>query len=69
MGTPAYYLLHRESRAAMLRTKTSWGKPYHYSPRGNLLKRISRTLNISVEDAYHMLIKEREYLLKGNNPN
>ncbi len=64
MRTPAYYLLHRESRSAMLRTKTRWGKPYYYRPRGNLLRRISKTLNISLEEAYDMLLKEREYLLQ-----
>lgn len=69
MRTPAYYLLRQRSKNAMLRTKTRWGKAYQYRPRANLLKRISKTLNISIEDAYHMLIKEREYLLKGNNSN
>jgi hypothetical protein len=69
MRTPAYYLLHRKSKSAMLRTKTRWGKAYQYRPRGNLLRRISKTLGISLEEAYDMLIKEREYLLKNNNPN
>jgi energy-converting hydrogenase A subunit M len=48
----------------MLRIKTRWGKPYEYRPRGNLLRRISKTLNISLEEAYDMLLKEREYLLQ-----
>ncbi len=64
MRTPAYYLLRQRSKLAMLRTKTRWGKAYEYRPRGNLLRRISETLKISLEDAYDMLMKEREYLLK-----
>lgn len=67
MRTPAYYLLHRESKSAMLRTKTRWGKAYEYRPRGNLLRRISKILKISLEEAYDMLLKEREYLLQDNN--
>ena len=69
MRTPAYYLLHRESKSAMLRTKTRWGKAYEYRPRGNLLRRISKTLKISLEEAYDMLMKEREYLLQDKDPN
>jgi hypothetical protein len=63
MRLKAFPLLRRRSQLPMLRTKTKWGKEYHYSPRGNLLVRVSKQLGISIEDAYHQIITEREYLL------
>lgn len=64
MKLKAFPLLRRRSQLCLVRTKSKWGKEYHYSPRGNLLVRLSKTLNISVSDAYGLLLEERSYLLK-----
>jgi hypothetical protein len=63
MNLQAYPRLSTRSRRAIAKTKGSFGRPYHYSPRGTLLTRLSHELGISKEDAYSLLMKEREYLI------
>ena len=63
MDLRAYYLLSTRSRRAIVKTKGRFGNPYHYSPRGTLLARLSRELGLSREAVYSLLMKEREILL------
>lgn len=63
MELKAYYRLSTRSRRAIAKTKGRFGRPYHYSPRGNLLTRLSRELGMSREAVYSLLMKEREFLL------
>jgi hypothetical protein len=65
MELKAYYRLSTRSRRAIAKTKGSFGNPYHYSPRGNLLMRLSRELGMSREAVYSLLMQEREYILKS----
>ncbi len=65
MQLRAYYLLSTRSRRAIAKTKGRFGRPYHYSPRGNLLTRLSRELGLSREAVYSLLMREREYILKS----
>ncbi len=53
LGTP--------SRRAITRFKKKWGHPYHYSPRGDLLKRLAASNDMSIDEVYHQLLKEREF--------
>jgi len=66
MQLRAYYLLSTRSRRAIAKTKGRFGRPYHYSPRGNLLTRLSRELGLSREAVYSLLMQEREFLLRQN---
>lgn len=63
MKLKAFPLLRRRSQLCLVRTKSRWGKDYYYRPRGNLLRRISKQLGITLESAYDQLLTEREYLL------
>jgi len=65
MELKAYYRLSTRSRRAIAKTKGRFGKPYHYSPRGNLLMRLSRELGMSRDAVYSLLMQEREYILKS----
>jgi len=58
-------LLSTRSRRAIRKRQGRFGKPYMYSPRGNLLERLSTKLNISKSEAYNQLMKEREFLLEN----
>jgi hypothetical protein len=64
MQLKAYYLLSTRSRRAIAKTKGRFGRPYHYSPRGTLLTRLSRELGMSRESVYSLLMRERDFLLK-----
>jgi len=63
MELRAYFLLSTRSRRAIVKTKGRFGRSYQYSPRGNLLDRLSRELGASREQVYSLLMQEREYLL------
>jgi hypothetical protein len=63
MQLRAYYLLSTRSRRAIAKTKGRFGRPYHYSPRGTLLTRLSREFGMSRDAVYSLLMKEREFLL------
>ena len=65
MELKAYYRLSTRSRRAIAKTKGRFGNPYHYSPRGNLLIRLSRELGMSRDAVYSLLMQEREYILKS----
>jgi hypothetical protein len=65
MELKAYYRLSTRSRRAIAKTKGRFGNPYHYSPRGNLLMRLSRELGMSRDAVYSLLMQEREYILKS----
>lgn len=61
----AYYLLSTRSRRAIAKTKGRFGQPYHYSPRGTLLNRLSRELGMNREQVYGLLMQERDHILKS----
>ena len=58
-----YNLLHWRTQDRLARQKWRWGKKFQYKPNVNLLRRISKTLNISREEALDQLNDLREYLL------
>ena len=58
-----YSRLSTRSKRALLKTKKSFGKTYYYSPRGNLLQRLSQETGMSPEQVASQLVKERDYLL------
>lgn len=62
-----YPKLSTRSRRALLRTKGRFGKRYCYSPRGDLLYRLSIELNLTVNQVYDQLMAERKYLLDEAN--
>jgi hypothetical protein len=63
MQLQAYPLLSTQSRRAINRKLSRFGKAYQYVPRGRLLVRLSRELGLSKEAVYSLLMQEREYLL------
>ena len=46
----------------MVKTKTRFGKPYYYRPRITLLQRLSRELNMGIEQVLDQIQRERAYL-------
>lgn len=60
LGTP--------SRRAIRKTKKSYGNPYFYNPRGDLLQNVAREFNISLEEAYDDLQAIRKHFLTYHNP-
>ena len=64
MQLRAYPMLSTRSRRAIVNGKKSFDRFYHYNPRGNLLTRFGRELGMSKEQAYALLMQEREHLLK-----
>jgi hypothetical protein len=62
-----WYKLGTCSRRALLKTKGRYGRPYRYTPRGDLLERLSEETGASLESVVRQLNLEREYLLKLNN--
>lgn len=65
MNLICYPLLSTRSKRAILKTKKSWGHVYWYNPRGDLLVRLSKQLNLPITKVVEQLEKEREFLLKG----
>lgn len=63
----AYSLLSTCSKRALTRTKSHFGRPYSYVPRGALLERLAKKLAISKEAVYSLLMQEREYLISLEN--
>lgn len=64
MELKIYPRLSTRSKRAILRTKTHWGKPYEYRPRIDLIKRLSRELNMPLSEIYNQILQEREFLTK-----
>jgi hypothetical protein len=58
-----YPRLSTRSKRAITRRKKKWGHPYHYSPRGDLLERLSSETGMSIDEVYFQLQRERQYLL------
>ena len=56
--------LSTRSRRALRREKKGWGRKYFYEPRGDLLQRISKEFNCSLEDARQYLLEIRDDQLK-----
>ena len=56
--------LSTRSRRAIRRQKKSYGIPYSYSPRGDLLSNISTRHNITKDQALDDLIQIRQEILK-----
>ena len=59
-----YPLLHRKSQLAMKRVKTYGGKRYSYSPRAQLLRRLSKELGMSLEAVREQIERERAFLIQ-----
>ena len=63
MELRVYPRLSTGSKRALLRRKGHYGRLYRYSPRKNLLSRLSKELGIPEEGVFELLISERQYLL------
>jgi hypothetical protein len=61
-----YYRLQTKSRRAIHKTKKRWGKRYQYSPRIDLLKRLSEETGMSVINVRNQLLRERAEILRLN---
>lgn len=59
-----YPQLSTRSRRAILKTKKSFGHPYRYQPRGDLLERLARTNGMTKDQVYMQLLEERQTLLR-----
>lgn len=57
------------SRRAIRRSKTRYGRPYEYRPRGNLLRRLSHETGLSLDGVLDQLRDERAYLLEQGPTN
>ncbi|WNZ24846.1 hypothetical protein HJG54_19665 [Leptolyngbya sp. NK1-12] len=55
--------LGTRTRRAIIRTKTRFGRPYDYRPRGSLLERLARDNNLTIDEVYERLMAIRTYLL------
>jgi predicted DNA-binding protein YlxM (UPF0122 family) len=64
MELKLYWKLGTQSRRAIKRKYKSYGRLYTYKPRADLLDRLSEEFNISRQEVYDQLIKEREYIFK-----
>jgi hypothetical protein len=61
-----YYRLQTKSRRAIHKTKKRRGKTYQYSPRIDLLKRLSEETGMSINNVRNQLLREREEILRIN---
>lgn len=64
MNLKLYHQLSTRSRRAIKRTKRKTGYPYTYNPKGNLLERLARDNGMSIDEARHQLMREREELIR-----
>lgn len=64
MAILLYPRLSTCSKRALMKTRKQWGHPYHYSPRSNLLQRLSDETGMTIEQVYHQLQAERIELLR-----
>jgi hypothetical protein len=65
MNLVIYPLLGTTSRRAMVREKSRFGRPYVYSPRGNLLDRLSAETGMTKNAVLRQIARERQQLI-GN---
>jgi hypothetical protein len=63
MNIIIYPLLGTTSRRAMLREKSRFGRPYVYSPRGNLLERLSAETGMPKNAVLRQIARERQQLI------
>lgn len=61
--TQIYAALATNSRRAIKRTVARNGKPYDYTPRGDLLVRLAIQFSMSKQQVYIELLAIRAYLL------
>jgi energy-converting hydrogenase A subunit M len=59
-----YPLLARKSQKAMRRTRKKFGHSYFYEPRRNLVYRLSKELNLSLDEVRLRISEERAFILK-----
>lgn len=64
MNLVLYPQLGTQSRRCMKRRKKTGGHPYTYNPKGNLLERLARDNNMSIEEARNKLLQERKEILE-----
>jgi hypothetical protein len=60
-----YPRLSTRSKKALVKTKKRFGRTYHYSPRGDLLERLSQETGMTIEQVCQQLKRERAYLLRS----
>lgn len=46
----------------MLKTRSSYGRRYHYEPNGILLRRIARQTGMTITEVRDQILKERKAL-------
>lgn len=66
MNLILYSKLGTDSKKALARKNSRWGKPYNYKPRGTLLARLATETGMTINQVLTQLQKEREYLLSQN---
>jgi hypothetical protein len=59
-----YNLLQGKTQKRLARRKWRLGKPFQYKPNANLVRRLSKQLNISKDAVLDQLDDLRDYLLK-----
>lgn len=66
MNLILFPLLCTRSRRAIRRNiKGSYGKPYVYNPRGDLIENLANKTGMSKERVYEQLMRERRYLISN----
>lgn len=66
MNLKLYPMLGTDSKKALVRKNSYWGKPYLYRPRGTLLIRLARETGLTIDQVRSQLEREREYLIAQN---
>ena len=61
-----YPLLSAKSKKAIARAKKQFGRPYDYTPRRNLVYRLSVELGLSLEQVRLQIMDERAFILKNS---
>lgn len=61
-----YPELSTNSKRAMRRKKTRWGRPAQYNPHGDLLQRLSQKLGMTIDQVQAQIEAERAELLKND---
>lgn len=64
MNLILYPLLSTRSKRAILRVRRRWGHPYIYTPKYELLSRLSQETGMSPDIVEQRLSEEREWLLR-----
>jgi hypothetical protein len=63
MNLILYPKLGTDSKKALTKKNSRWGKPYNYKPRGRLLERLARETGLTIYQVRSQLEREREYLI------